>query len=81
LDRHPGAVILTDQGKMGMVHKVNEVTHEHFSRLFMEAVEEFYEEWKEKNEGRMPDFEAALSRAKRQGVLPATVWTSKAEKS
>jgi hypothetical protein len=43
---------------------------ERFSKSFMEAVEEFYEEWKVDNNAKLPDFEEALIRAKTEGVAP-----------
>lgn len=57
-----------------MRKNVNELTHEEFSKKFMASVVEFYEEWRDENEARLPGFEQAIERVKRQGVLPATVW-------
>lgn len=49
-----------------------------FSKLFMDAVIELYGEWKDENDASLPDFEQAIGRAKRDGVLPESEWENEA---
>jgi len=48
--------------------KVSDIEHGEFSQLFFDAIEEMYQEWREAEGGRLPDFEEALERAKAEGV-------------
>tara|TARA_R110000851_G_scaffold275824_1_gene428538 strand:- start:4926 stop:5090 length:165 start_codon:yes stop_codon:yes gene_type:complete len=49
---------------------VKDIPPKEFSKLFFEAVEEFYDEWVEDTGAQMPVFKAALDHAKKVGVLP-----------
>ena len=49
---------------------VKKIPPEEFRNLFFEAVEDFYNDWKEDNGASMPMFEAALEHAKEKGVVP-----------
>jgi len=50
--------------------KVTEWTKEQFCVEFFASLDEFYADWKNLNNGSLPDWEAAILRAKREGVLP-----------
>jgi hypothetical protein len=47
---------------------IDEASPEDFAKMFFEAVDEFYEEYREQSGSRLPDWEQALERAKREGV-------------
>ena len=49
---------------------VKEIPPKEFSKLFFEAVEDFYNEWIEDRGAEMPMFKAALDHAKKVGVQP-----------
>ena len=49
---------------------LEQIPHDVFSTLFLAAVEEFYKEWMEEKDAKLPDFEKALRRAKIEGVAP-----------
>lgn len=48
---------------------VKKIPPEEFRDLFFEAVEDFYNDWKEETGASMPMFEAALEHAKEKGVI------------
>jgi len=51
------------------------MTHDIFSEQFIASVQELYDEWKSDNPGStLPDFEAAIERAKSEGILPESQW-------
>lgn len=54
------------------------ISREEFAKLFFEGVDEGYREWQaaqNATSARLPDWEAAIARAKREGVLPITPGT------
>lgn len=63
-----------------MPRPVESIENGEFSKLFMDAVIEFYDEWKKENDASLPDFEKAIERAKSQGVLPDSEWPEETDK-
>jgi len=53
-----------------MAQPVAEWTKEQFCQEFFASLDEFYKDWKDRMGGSLPDWEAAVHRAKREGVLP-----------
>lgn len=53
-----------------MTEMVKKWTEEEFCREFWGSVDEFYGRWKENSGGRLPDWEAAIARGKRDGIPP-----------
>lgn len=56
---------------------VNEWDRERFCREFFLSLDEFYDGWKAENNGRLLDWEMAVLRAKREGVLPHPAFAPK----
>jgi hypothetical protein len=58
-------------GHLVNCNRCNPPSKEDFAREFIEAVEEFYQEWLDEQEGvkSLPDFEEALERVKREGMV------------
>jgi len=53
-----------------MTKMVEKWTEEEFCSEFWGSVDEFYGRWKENSGGRLPDWEAAIARGKRDGIPP-----------
>jgi hypothetical protein len=53
-----------------MINKIDNSSPEEFSEMFFASVDEFYLEYREQSGSRQPDWEHAVERAKREGVVP-----------
>lgn len=60
--------------------KINEWSKSKFSHEFFATLEEMYQDWsREHNHARLPDWEEAIERAKREGVQPRPAFALEGE--